>query len=142
MGSSGSKETVQCFHCEATTRLDNLERHSEVQHPGKPVRHKFIVTSNQRTLLQILTKKVDYDKASDSQEEKEEKSGEPDEITETEEHESGTTDKPEDGTEVLVSMKRSRDSNSGSCSGPPKKILKTRWVFPRLLNWSRKEMTQ
>ena len=58
-GRSGSRETVQCFYCETETRLDNLERHSNVRHPGKPVKHKTIIPSNQRTLFQILHKKID-----------------------------------------------------------------------------------
>ena len=42
-GRAGSKETVQCFYCDTETRLDNLERHNNVRHPGRPAKHRIII---------------------------------------------------------------------------------------------------
>ena len=67
-GRAGSKETVQCFYCKTETRLDNLERHNNVRHPGRPAKHRIIIPSNQHTLFQILDKQIsDGEKEADSE---------------------------------------------------------------------------
>ena len=74
-GRDGSKKTVQCFYCETETRLDNLERQNNVQHPGRPAKHKIIIPSNQHTLFQILNKQI-YDGEKEAESESQEsKSG-------------------------------------------------------------------
>ena len=71
-GRAGSKETVQCFYCDTETRLDNLERHNNVRHPGRPAKHGIIIPSNQYTLFQILDKQI-YDGEKEAESESQEK---------------------------------------------------------------------
>ena len=121
-GSSGSKETVQCFYCKTETRLDNLERHSNVRHPGRPVKHKIIVSSNQRTLFQMFDKKIDdRENKAESESQELEKNTELDEITEMDDIEGDannainktiSTEKECLDSEDFVSKKRNRCAES------------------------------